>query len=114
MSVRPSFRYYFRKNFDSSLENHYGHVLIHCTFIRILLPARACFLTGPLYHPPLETPPKFNAIPPFLLRLTDAILDFWEARHREEGALMDLLNILRSMDRMDAAACLERHIGSWL
>ncbi|KAL8577212.1 hypothetical protein ACOMHN_041267 [Nucella lapillus] len=45
---------------------------------------------------------------------TDHILDLWEARHREESAVTDLMNILRVMGRMDAAAVLEKDIGSWL
>ena len=45
---------------------------------------------------------------------TDQILDLWEARHREESAVTDLMNILRVMGRMDAAAVLEKDIGSWL
>ncbi|XP_070183045.1 netrin receptor UNC5C-like isoform X2 [Littorina saxatilis] len=45
---------------------------------------------------------------------TDQILDLWEARHREETAVTDLMNILRVMGRMDAAAVLEKDIGSWL
>ena len=45
---------------------------------------------------------------------TDHILDLWEARHREESAITDLMNILRVMGRMDAAAVLEKDIGSWL
>ncbi|KAL5018398.1 hypothetical protein ScPMuIL_004120 [Solemya velum] len=47
---------------------------------------------------------------------TENILDLWEARHREETAVTDLMNILRVMGRMDAAAVLERDNGngSWL
>ena len=45
---------------------------------------------------------------------TDHILDLWEARHREESAITDLMNILRVMGRMDAAAVLEKDMGSWL
>ncbi|KAK7500846.1 hypothetical protein BaRGS_00007726 [Batillaria attramentaria] len=45
---------------------------------------------------------------------TEHILDLWEARHREESAITDLMNILRVMGRMDAAAVLEKDIGSWL
>ncbi|XP_076447398.1 netrin receptor UNC5C-like isoform X3 [Babylonia areolata] len=45
---------------------------------------------------------------------TDHILDLWEARHREESAVTDLMNILRVMGRMDAAAVLEKDMGSWL
>ncbi|XP_050391275.1 netrin receptor UNC5C isoform X5 [Patella vulgata] len=45
---------------------------------------------------------------------TEHILDLWEARHREETAVTDLMNILRVMGRMDAAAVLEKDMGSWL
>lgn len=47
---------------------------------------------------------------------TENILDLWEARHREDTAVTDLMNILRVMGRMDAAAVLERDNGngSWL
>ena len=45
---------------------------------------------------------------------TEHILDLWEARHREEGAITDLMNTLRVMGRMDAAGIIEKHIGSWL
>lgn len=45
---------------------------------------------------------------------TEHILDLWEARHREDSAITDLMNILRVMGRMDAAAVLEKDSGSWL
>lgn len=45
---------------------------------------------------------------------TEHILDLWEARHRDSGALTDLLNILRLMGREDAALVLEKEAGSWL
>ena len=45
---------------------------------------------------------------------TEHILDLWEARHREESAITDLMNIFRVMGRMDAAAVLEKDMGSWL
>ncbi|XP_052267332.1 netrin receptor UNC5B-a-like isoform X2 [Dreissena polymorpha] len=45
---------------------------------------------------------------------TEHILDLWEAIHREDTAVTDLMNILRFMGRMDAAAVLEKDIGSWL
>ena len=45
---------------------------------------------------------------------TEHILNLWEAIHREETAVTDLMNILRVMGRMDAAAVLEKDIGSWL
>ncbi|ESO83456.1 hypothetical protein LOTGIDRAFT_197315 [Lottia gigantea] len=45
---------------------------------------------------------------------TENILDLWEARHREETAVTDLMNILRVMGRMDAASVLEKDMGSWL
>ncbi|XP_035824121.1 netrin receptor UNC5B-b [Aplysia californica] len=45
---------------------------------------------------------------------TEHILDLWEARHREDTAVTDLMNILRVMGRMDAAAVLEKDNGSWL
>ncbi|XP_041362297.1 netrin receptor UNC5C-like isoform X3 [Gigantopelta aegis] len=45
---------------------------------------------------------------------TEHILDLWEARHREETAITDLMNVLRVMGRMDAAAVLEKDMGSWL
>ncbi|KAL8580950.1 hypothetical protein ACOMHN_017517 [Nucella lapillus] len=43
---------------------------------------------------------------------TDYILDLWEARHRQETAVTDLVNILRAMGRMDAAVVLERGMAS--
>jgi len=45
---------------------------------------------------------------------TEQILDLWEARHREDSALTDLMNSLRVMGRMDAAGLIEKDIGSWL
>lgn len=45
---------------------------------------------------------------------TEHILDLWEAIHREETAVTDLMNILRVMGRLDAAAVIEKDIGSWL
>ncbi|WAQ96586.1 UN5BB-like protein [Mya arenaria] len=45
---------------------------------------------------------------------TEHILDLWEAVHREDTAVTDLMNILRVMGRLDAAAVLEKDIGSWL
>ena len=45
---------------------------------------------------------------------TEHILDLWEARHRDDAAVTDLMNILRVMGRMDAAAVLEKDNGSWL
>ena len=33
---------------------------------------------------------------------------------REESAITDLMNIFRVMGRMDAAAVIEKDIGSWL
>ncbi|KAK3780153.1 hypothetical protein RRG08_051631 [Elysia crispata] len=42
---------------------------------------------------------------------TEHILDLWEARHREDSAVTDLMNILRVMGRMDAAAVLEKDNG---
>ncbi|XP_067671144.1 netrin receptor UNC5C-like isoform X6 [Haliotis asinina] len=45
---------------------------------------------------------------------TEHILDLWEARHREETAITDLMNVLRVMGRMDAAAVLEKDMGAWL
>lgn len=47
---------------------------------------------------------------------TEHILDLWEARHREDSAITDLMNSLRVMGRMDAASLIEseRGIGSWL
>ncbi|XP_029652297.2 netrin receptor UNC5C [Octopus sinensis] len=45
---------------------------------------------------------------------TEHILDLWEARHREDTAVTDLMNILRTMRRMDAAAVLENDSGAWL
>ncbi|XP_060560218.1 netrin receptor UNC5B-a-like isoform X3 [Ruditapes philippinarum] len=45
---------------------------------------------------------------------TEHILDLWEAIHREDTAVTDLMNILRVMGRLDAAAVLEKDIGSWL
>lgn len=45
---------------------------------------------------------------------TEHILNLWEARHREESAITDLMNIFRVMGRMDAAAVMEKDIGAWL
>ena len=45
---------------------------------------------------------------------TEHILDLWEARHREESAITDLMNSLRVMGRMDAAGIIEKEMGSWL
>lgn len=45
---------------------------------------------------------------------TEHILNLWEARHREESAVTDLMNIFRVMGRMDAAAVLEKDVGAWL
>lgn len=47
---------------------------------------------------------------------TDTILDLWEARHREQSAVTDLLNSLRAMGRMDLAGIIEKELGliSWL
>jgi len=47
---------------------------------------------------------------------TEHILDLWEARHREDSAITDLMNSLRVMGRMDAAALIENELGiaSWL
>jgi len=41
---------------------------------------------------------------------TEHILDLWEARHREESAVTDLLNSLRVMGRMDAVAVIEKQL----
>ena len=47
---------------------------------------------------------------------TEHIMDLWEARHREDSAVADLMNSLRVMGRMDAAALVETQLGiaSWL
>ncbi|XP_033103703.1 netrin receptor UNC5B-b-like [Anneissia japonica] len=45
---------------------------------------------------------------------TDLILDLWEALHREEGALMDLLGVFQEMGRPDAVAVIEKQLTSWL
>lgn len=45
---------------------------------------------------------------------TEHILDLWEARHREESAITDLMNIFRVMGRGDAALVLEKDSGAWL
>ena len=45
---------------------------------------------------------------------TEHILDLWEARHREESAVTDLMNSLRVMGRMDAAGLMEKEMGPWL
>ena len=46
---------------------------------------------------------------------TEHILDLWEARHREESAVNELMNSLRVMGRMDAAVLIEKElgVGSW-
>lgn len=41
---------------------------------------------------------------------TEHVLDLWEARHREDSAVTDLLNSLRVMGRMDAAAIIENEL----
>ncbi|XP_076458521.1 netrin receptor UNC5C-like [Babylonia areolata] len=43
---------------------------------------------------------------------TDYILDLWEARHRHETAVTELVNILRAMGRLDAAAVLEKGVAA--
>ena len=43
---------------------------------------------------------------------TEAILNLWEARHRESTAVAGLVNILRSMGRLDAAQILDQD-ASW-
>ncbi|ELU09598.1 hypothetical protein CAPTEDRAFT_229366 [Capitella teleta] len=45
---------------------------------------------------------------------TEHILDLWEARHREDCAITDLMNSLRVMGRMDAAGIIEKELGAWL
>ncbi|XP_072039232.1 LOW QUALITY PROTEIN: netrin receptor UNC5C-like [Amphiura filiformis] len=45
---------------------------------------------------------------------TDQILDLWEARHREEGALLELAHALQEMGRTDALAIVEKQLGAWL
>jgi len=47
---------------------------------------------------------------------TDCILDLWEARHRDQSAVVDLMNSLQAMGRTDAAAIIENELGltSWL
>jgi len=47
---------------------------------------------------------------------TEHILDLWEARHREDSAISDLLNSLRIMGRNDAASVIEKELGmgEWL
>ncbi|XP_038060461.1 netrin receptor UNC5C-like [Patiria miniata] len=45
---------------------------------------------------------------------TDQILDLWEARHREEGAVLDLARVLQEMGRQDALAVVEKQLGAWM
>jgi leucine-rich repeat transmembrane protein FLRT len=45
---------------------------------------------------------------------TECILDLWEARHRDDCALMELMNYLRIMGRVDCVAIIEKDMGSWL
>jgi netrin receptor unc-5 len=47
---------------------------------------------------------------------TDCILDLWEARHRDQSAIVDLINSLQVMGRTDAAAIIETELGltAWL
>jgi len=45
---------------------------------------------------------------------TDHILDLWEARNRDAGAVSELLVLLRAMGRTDAVAAIEKEMGSWL
>lgn len=45
---------------------------------------------------------------------TDQILDLWEARHREEGALLELAHALQEMGRNDALSVVEKQLGAWL
>ena len=44
---------------------------------------------------------------------TEHILDLWEARHREDdecsAAVTELVNSLRAMGRMDAAAVIDKY-----
>uniref|UniRef100_T1IHT4 Netrin receptor UNC5 n=1 Tax=Strigamia maritima TaxID=126957 RepID=T1IHT4_STRMM len=45
---------------------------------------------------------------------TDHILDLWEARNRETGAIAELLGYLRAMGRAELVAAVEKEMGSWL
>ena len=45
---------------------------------------------------------------------TDQILDLWEARHREDGAVLDLARVLQEMGRQDALSVVEKQLGAWM
>ena len=45
---------------------------------------------------------------------TEYILNLWEACYRQDSAITELMNILRVMGRMEAAAVLEKESGAWL
>lgn len=45
---------------------------------------------------------------------TERILDLWEAMNTESSAVAELLNVLRSMHRNDAAVEVEKDLGAWL
>ena len=45
---------------------------------------------------------------------TDQILDLWEARDSEEGALMRLAGALQEMGRPDAVAIVQKQMAAWM
>ncbi len=45
---------------------------------------------------------------------TEAILNLWEARRKDEAAVTDLMNSLRVMGRLDATALLEHEFEAWI
>ncbi|GAB6028496.1 unc-5 [Chamberlinius hualienensis] len=45
---------------------------------------------------------------------TEHILDLWEAMNSENGAVAELLGVLRLMGRHDAVAAVEKDLGAWL
>lgn len=56
--------------------------------------------------------PLFSNLNYFAEKLSpsDALLDLWEARSRDEAAIADLINILRVIGRNDCAMIVEQDI----
>lgn len=45
---------------------------------------------------------------------TEAILNLWEARRKDDAAVSDLMNSLRVMGRHDVTAVLEHELEAWI
>lgn len=45
---------------------------------------------------------------------TDQILDMWEARDSEEGALMRLAGAFQEMGRHDAVTIVQKQMAAWM